>query len=406
MSYTGMKAENVRQNNRSMVLRLLCDQGPMSRKDLAQALGLSSASVTYICTELLEERILCEKGEIQEIRAGRKKILVDINYDFFRVISIRIEKTETCVTITDLKGRNPVSRRMATDSGTEPEEFLKEIAGVCQALVAEARIPKEILTGVGVSVPGILGDGPEVSDVADRIWDRPVNLAACLERELHLPVVVSNDVRAFAEAELIFGSGKNLEDMLFLRGGPGVAAAIVIQKKLYDSHIYKNAEIGHIVLDPQGRPCRCGRRGCLETFVSSSAQAEKLNACCSAQEKARLGKFLGRNLQQIEEQDLPDLLRLNDPSVMSILEPEAERFARTVCNVITVLAPDRVILCGRLFESDGLLDRFLAGCRAFDPRYGDGYIARSPLWDRMDYIGPLAMVMNRLILTGQFRAGR
>ena len=91
MSYTGINLENVKRNNRSAILKLLNDQGAMSRKDIAAALGLTPATVTVICSELIASQVLCELGEAQEDRrAGRKKILVGINYDRWRVLSVSI----------------------------------------------------------------------------------------------------------------------------------------------------------------------------------------------------------------------------------------------------------------------------------------------------------------------------
>ena len=80
MGYIGINLENVKVSNRSAILKLLNDQGAMSRKDIALALGLTPATVTLICTELLSGGILCERGEVDEARrAGRKKVLIDIN---------------------------------------------------------------------------------------------------------------------------------------------------------------------------------------------------------------------------------------------------------------------------------------------------------------------------------------
>ena len=81
MGYTGINLGNVKLSNRSTILKLLNDCGAMSRKDMALQLGLTSATVSLICTDLLAAGILCEKGEVEEEkRAGRRKVLVDINY--------------------------------------------------------------------------------------------------------------------------------------------------------------------------------------------------------------------------------------------------------------------------------------------------------------------------------------
>ena len=111
MSYTGINLESVKANNRSSILKLLNEQGPTSRKDLAQALGLTPASVTQNCSDLIDAGILCEAGEVKNSnRAGRRKILVGINYSCRYVLSISIELENTCLTLSDLLGENHTSR--------------------------------------------------------------------------------------------------------------------------------------------------------------------------------------------------------------------------------------------------------------------------------------------------------
>ena len=116
MGYTGINLEIVKISNRSAILKLLNDHGAMSRKDIAIELGLTPATVTLICTELLSAGILCEKGEVEEQkRAGRRKVLIDINYRFRYVLSVSIEAAETCIAISDLRGSSCSLKRLKTD---------------------------------------------------------------------------------------------------------------------------------------------------------------------------------------------------------------------------------------------------------------------------------------------------
>ena len=122
-----MNLENVKFNNQSAVLRLLSDRGAMSRKDIAEEVGLTAASVTSICTELLEKNIITELGEVtEEKRAGRKKILVDLNSHYKNVLCIAIETDETYISVTDMKGNIIASQKMKTD--------WKEVLWLCHSL--------------------------------------------------------------------------------------------------------------------------------------------------------------------------------------------------------------------------------------------------------------------------------
>ena len=144
-----------KSQNRSSILKLLNDHGPMSRKDISARLGLTPASVTTLCAELLAQNILVELGEVQQgNRAGRRKILLGINYTYRYVLSISIEMPSTCITLCDLRGEHCSTRRIPTDIAAPPELFLKQVANVGKALLWENSIGREQLLGAGVSVPG------------------------------------------------------------------------------------------------------------------------------------------------------------------------------------------------------------------------------------------------------------
>ena len=91
MRYTGLNAKDIKNFNRSALLNLLNDRGAVSRKDISEELGITAATVTLICSDMLSSGILCEKGEAEhQRRAGRRKILVDINYQYKFVLCINI----------------------------------------------------------------------------------------------------------------------------------------------------------------------------------------------------------------------------------------------------------------------------------------------------------------------------
>lgn len=371
----------------------------MSRKDIALELGLTPATVTLICTDLLAAGILCERGEVEEEkRAGRRKVLIDINYEYRFVLSICIEAASTVISIGDLRGRCRASRSIPTDGAMNPELFLRRVADESKALMWERGLSKEEVLGVGVSVPGPVNRLTGVSQHAYRIWNAPVPVAEYLNRDLGFPVIVENNVKAFAEGELIFGTGKEQENLLFIKWGPGVGSAIIIHGRLYDSQNSKTAEIGHCIVEKDGKLCRCGRRGCLETKVATHAVAERVRASCTAETMPALYRLMGGDTSQIQAKNITDWIRIKDEGVQKILDEILEIMARTTVNTTTILAPDQVIIYGEMFEIPEIEERFIQFCSHFDPSYRNGYIMKSDLSDRIDYIGPLAVVVNEMFL--------
>lgn len=398
MGYTGINLGNVRAENRSAILKLLNDQGAMSRKDIALALGLTPATVTLICTELIGAGLVREKGEAAEKRAGRKKVLIDINYQYRYALSISIEPEDTCITISDLRGTVTASHTLKTDGHQPPELFLEEVAEKAKVLLWENSIPKERILGVGVSVPGTVRRETGVSQHAYRIWNQPVPVGDLLKKHLDAPVIVENNVKAFAEGELVYGSGRQRENLLFIKWGPGVGSAIIIQSRIYDSQNSKTAEIGHCIVEKDGRPCRCGRRGCLETLVSTHAVAARVRAACTPEAMPLLYRQVEGCTDRIAARNIQQWMNGSDPGLSRVLEDVTDTMARIVTNTITLLAPDQVIIYGYMFDLPHIQDDFLRCCARYDPAYDGSYIQKSSLSGKLGYIGPLAVVMNELFL--------
>lgn len=397
MGYDSINMVNVKARNQSSILRLLNDAGPTPRKDIAAGLGLTPSGVTTLCADLIQEGVLYELGEVKESnKVGRRKVLVDINYEYRYVLAISIETPTTCVTICDLRGGHSAEKQVQTDSDADPAEFLRTVADVGKALMWEAGVRRNQLLGVGVSVPGPVDHARGVSRHAYRIWDKPVSVAACLGEYFECPVLVENNIKAFAQAELLYGMGRAQKNLVFLKWGPGVGSCIIINGQIYESDAFKNAEIGHVRVDMDGEPCRCGRHGCLETKVSSHSLVRAIQAGCSEKNMPKVWEACGGRPENISVHDLPRLMALADDGMWRVLDERIEMLADLAGAILTMLAPDRLVVYGNIFGMPQVLQRFRAACRCYDPAYDDKYVAVSEISEKIDYIGPLAMVTNEL----------
>lgn len=393
--FEGINQENVKQSNRSAILKLLCSEGAMSRKDIAQIIGLTPAAVTLICSELMEEGVLVEKGEAeQEKRAGRRKILVDINYGFKKVLCIRIEVGETYLTLTDLAGNKLSEKSILTDRAARPEDFLENVATSSKNMMWEAGVAKEDILAGGVSVTGIVDRKKGISKNSFQIWDEPVDVKSILEEKLGVDIVVENNVKACAYSELIYGDSRSRNNLMFVKWGPGVGSAITIDHHVYQGRDFRGAEIGHYIVEKNGIPCRCGKRGCLETVISSHAFVDEIKRNRNPKDMPKLIQWLEDDSHELNANSIVEVIGLGDEGVRRIMDEKIDRLARTVENIISVLNPDNIIVYGTVFEVPGIFERFIQCCQAYDPELPEGYIKLSGLGDRITYIGPLAVAMD------------
>lgn len=400
----GINQENVKQSNRSTILKLLSSNGAISRKDIAQCIGLTPAAVTQICSELIAEGVLIEKGEaVQEKKAGRKKILVDINYSYKMVLCISIEIDETYITITNMEGKIYAQRVIPTDTEMPPEEFLKKIAAEGKDILWSQGISKDAMLATGVSVPGIVDRVRGISMRAYRVWNQQVNVKQIMEEQLGFDVVVENNVNAYAEGELIYGIGKTTRNLMFIKWGPGVGSAFTINHRLYLGRDFRGAEIGHFIIENCDTESKQGTRDCLETVISTHAILNAVKDAMQVEEIKGLTEWLKDQTHQLTIKNMSEWGRLKDSKLQEIFDGKIDLLARTVLNVINMLNPDHVVVYGKIFEVEGLVERFIKRCREYDAEVADDYILQSTLSDKISYIGSLAMVMNEYFFSGSVK---
>lgn len=391
-------------NNRSAVLTLLNARGPMSRKDIADELGLTPASVTQICNDMFAAGILTELGEMkEEKRAGRRKILVGINYKVRYALAIAIEGNEATITISDLKGEVLASHRLPPLDESDPKAFVRLLSVECKLLMWENSIPRESMLGVGVSVPGNVNRALGICQHPNQTINRTIPFAAMLEAELGMKVIVENNVKAYAEAGAVYGVAGEPENQntLFIKWGPGVGAALVIHGAIYEGQRAKAAELGHIRLLGNHRPCRCGRVGCLETIASTHALADSVREACSPQSTPVLWELVQGDVSQIMAHNMEWWAQAEDEGMWAVLDETIRQMAHVVCGITTMLAPDGVSLYGRVFGLPRFMSHFTDYCKQYDAAYDEALIFQSKLSDKIDYIGPLAAVVDELFLSGR-----
>lgn len=378
MKHAGLNMAQVKRQNRSSILNCICEVGPVSRKDIAEKTGLTPAAVTQICGDFMAQGLLFETGQITQSQgAGRKKILVDINYDYAYVLAVSIEQEQTTIALTNMKGEAREIVAFATKTAATPEELLKQIADTCRKMLSTHKDCSEKVAGVSVAIAGIVDKDNGISVHAYGIWQEKVKVCDILRQELGYPVQIENNVNAFAMAELMYGMGRKYDNLLIVKWGPGVGSTIIIDNKVYEGRHAKAAELGHFIVERDGMLCNCGRRGCLETKVSYHALSKK-----KPFEPRRFGDVYREALAKGDAKAYEEAMDL---------------FARTIVNSITILAPNRVVLCGSLFTDGQVRERLISYCKRYDAQYDEGRISYSILAPQEDYIGAVASFVQNEI---------
>ncbi|MHA6765507.1 ROK family transcriptional regulator [Streptacidiphilus sp. PAMC 29251] len=358
----GRNVRDLRRSNRSLLLRHLYFHGRCSRQELSSATGLSSASVSNVVAELIEDGLVVEAGAV-ESEGGRPRILLEIDASRFQVIGVDVGETHVRVERFDL-ALNELAR---AEIRLSPGQYTPEtvVAGIAAGLAAVAAEDSESglgsgsgsgsglglgsasgaageLLGVGIGVPGIVQGRPDsVVHCQTFGWDA-VPLSALLREVTDLPLFIDNGVTTMGQAEMWFGAGRHSSDSVFLLIGSGVGASVMVDGVPYRGSTTSAGEWGHITAQIGGRQCRCGAKGCLEAYTSAESVI------------ARYREAGGTALTEGADEEAMLLQILDDaqsPAAAEVLETTALHIGVGIGNLINLFNPERVLIGG----SGGLL---------------------------------------------------
>jgi predicted NBD/HSP70 family sugar kinase len=256
-------AEDTRRHHRSLILQHLFAEGPASRADLSRATGLTRVTVSDLVGELIANGLLGELGSPAENKVGKPPTFVGLLADAAHIVALDLSPDDRMTgAVVDLFGQ--VKSRAETPlGGACGEEAVRAAVALAEQLRETAGRP---LLGVGVGSPGVVDGRGVILDAHNLHW-AGVDLTGILRRRLDLPVYVANDANTAVLAEYTFG-GTTAADLMLLRIGTGVGAGLVVGGALVHGHAWAAGEIGHVVIDPVGVRCACGRVGCLETVLA------------------------------------------------------------------------------------------------------------------------------------------
>jgi len=336
---THITVKDLRRSNRSAVLRSLLLDGPLNRVALSRLTGLSSASVTNVITELLEERLVVETGtEVSD--GGRPPVQLNVNPGFGVLIGVDIGETGIRIEAFDL-GLHMLSGEVVPIDPRRPmiEGVVADIAGSVRRIVDKAS-PGPGVIGVGVGVPGIVSGPAEQASVhAPNIGWEDVPLSGLLSETLAMPVFMDNCAKTLGLAEMWFGAGRGARDAFVTLLGTGVGAAIFSHGKLFRGVSSSAGEWGHTCIVMNGRRCRCGSRGCVEAYAGAYAVVERWMA----------GKETPTGATD-EETLIDELIHAaeREAAAKEILDQVAEAVGIGLSNVVNLFNPERIIIGGWL----------------------------------------------------------
>lgn len=368
--------------NLERVVRAVRLAGSLTQAEIARTTGLSAATVSNIVRELRDN------GTVQVTptsSGGRRARAVALSGDAGVVVGVDFGHSHLRVAVGNLAHQVLAEQSEPIDVDASASEGFDRAEQLVARLIESSGIDADKVIGVGLGVPGPIDveTGALGSTAILPGWGG-TNPRQELAERLRMPVQVDNDANLGALGELVWGGGRGVKDLAYIKVASGVGAGLVIDGRIYRGPGGTAGEIGHITLDESGPVCRCGNRGCLETFTAARYVSDLLRGSHGP------GLTLARMVQ---------LGREGDPGCRRVIADVGRHIGMGVASLANLLNPSRVVLGGDLAEAGELV---LAPLRESVARYAIPSAARrlsvvsGGLGARAEVLGALALALSEV----------
>ncbi|MHC4123196.1 MAG: ROK family protein [Planctomycetota bacterium] len=242
-----------------------------------------------------------------------------------------------------------------TDAELGPEAVINKICDTVYKLLEESKISMDAVKAVGIGAPGpskisegIIISAPNMPNF------RNVPIRDILSKKLGKPAVYENDANAACWAEHVVGAGKGAEDMLFFTLGTGIGGGVISNGELVHGYRDNAAELGHIIIHKDGRPCGCGQQGCVEAYASASSTAKRATEAIEANAKSSLGKVL-KEKGKITCKDVFEHYAAGDKLATNVAEGTCSALGLLCVSLLHVTGPKRIVFAGGMIAAGDIL---------------------------------------------------
>lgn len=265
------------------------------------------------------------------------------------VAGIDIGGTNILFGLVDSEGSIRIKQSIPTGNLSTPEMVVSSISKEIRQAVTSLGSSYE-LAGIGIGAPNGNFFTGTIEFAANLKWEGIIPLARLFQDELDVEAILMNDAKAATLGEMIFGGAKGMKNFLFITLGTGLGSGIVVNGEMVHGHDGFAGEIGHMIVTPNGRPCGCGRKGCLETYCSATGiMRTYADMRISKHKKTEISdKISGASY-------IYDRALQGDSSAIEAFKYTGELLGLALANCVTCFSPETIFLFGGLAQAGDLL---------------------------------------------------
>ena len=331
-------------NLKRKIFSMMSEKTELTVNDIAEALNISTPKAGELLSVLVKEKLIRETGK-RSTGPGRKASLYILRHDSCYFLGVEIKKYKINIGLMGFDKRIVKSKLDIPFLYQEAGESLKEIIQIINNFLAEIKIDRDKIAGVGISVAGRINVRTGEILTIYHFSDAPIK--SFLEKELDMPVYLDNDSRTIAYGEFHFGNRKREKEVLVMNLDYGMAIGIFVQgKPVYGASGYAG-ELSHIPLFNNEKICFCGKKGCLETEASGYALIQKITDAMEAGSNSILKRVLDKK-KFLEIEDILHAVEKGDNLTLQTISSIAENLGRGLAITINIFNPELIIIGGGL----------------------------------------------------------
>ncbi len=235
-------------------------------------------------------------------------------------------------------------------------EIAADMAKMSLEAIKKAELTVDDIEWVGIGTPGIANSASGIIEYSNNLGFENVPMSEYIRKYIDKPIFIENDANAAAYGEFVAGAAKGTNHAVCITLGTGVGGGIIIDKKIYTGFNFAGAEIGHTVLEVDGPPCTCGRKGCFEVFSSATGLIRMTNEAMDNNKDSLMWKLYSEKGSKVSARTSFDAMRIGDKVATEVVNKYIKYLASGITNIINTFQPD--ILCiggGVCNEGDYLL---------------------------------------------------
>ncbi|MBW7982613.1 DNA-binding transcriptional regulator NagC [Enterobacillus tribolii] len=344
----------VKQLNSAVVYRLIDQQGPISRIQIAELSQLAPASVTKITRQLLERGLIKEVDQ-QASTGGRRAISIVPETRLFNTVAVRLGRHDATLTLYDMSGKSLAEEHYPLPERTQETVEAALLTAIDHFIQVNQRKIRELIA-IAVVLPGLVDPDLGIVRYMPHINVNNWPLVEVMEARFRVTSFVGHDIRSLALAEHYFGATRDCEDSLLVRLHRGTGAGIIVNGNTFLGRNGNVGEIGHIQIDPLGERCHCGNFGCLETIAANAAIEQRVRHLLEQGHPSKLTQ------EDCSIHAICKAANKGDALASEVIDHVGRNLGRAIAITINLFNPQKVVIAGEITEAEKVLLPAIQSC--------------------------------------------